>query len=158
MPTHSLRQAGREEGKGNMRARSQFAILWSYQMRTEGEGGERGRTGAAISIGPAASNQLGRLPRTDGFGPRRTDATYGQRCARFRYHFPIRLGRAGKVGVVHRKPSKLSRGESDRPTDPLVAVVRPSVRRASSPRRGVWRRRRRLFIGLVGETSDNKSI
>ena len=42
-------------------------------------------------------------------------------CARIRYHFPIRLGRAGKVGVVHRKPSKLSRGE----TDPLVGVVRP---------------------------------
>ena len=40
--THSGRQAAAKEGKGNMRARSQFAILWSYQMRTEGEGG-RGR-------------------------------------------------------------------------------------------------------------------
>ena len=78
---------------------------------------------------------------------------------RFRYHFPIRLGRAGKVGVVHRDPlrRKLS-GESD----PLATATADR-----GPRRpciiavvfGVFlRRRRRLFIGLVGETSDNKSI
>ena len=82
---YSLSHSGvawRSGGKGNMRARSQFAILWSYQMSRRKEGGREAEgEGAAISIGRAASNQSARLPRTartaTGHGPRRTNGGRG---------------------------------------------------------------------------------
>ena len=98
---YSLTQAGSggEEGKGNMRARSQFAILWSYQMRTEGEGGEREREYGGRNIYRPRCIQSARPSTTHGRLRAQADRrdVRTERCARFRYHFPIRLGRAGKV-------------------------------------------------------------
>ena len=112
-----------------MRARSQFAILWSYQMRRRKEGGRLGEGGpqylsaALHPISPPVYHARTATAAGPG-GP--TDRP--TRRTRFRYHFPIRLGRAGKVGVVHRDPlrRKLS-GESD----PLATASSPSFSASS---------------------------
>ena len=54
--SHSGRRGAAEGGKGNMRARSQFAILRSYQMRRSGErereGGRRGPQYLSAALHP----------------------------------------------------------------------------------------------------------
>ena len=149
----------RPGGKGNMRARSQFAILWSYQMRRRERGREKE---AAISIGRAASNQPARLPRTDCSG-------YGRRRKR-EDRSELRPGGRDAVSLSFPNSSRPPRGKScasgTSPRPPAMVAfllhrkwsewrVRPTRWRRPSVHH---RRRRRCGGGFLSALSERQAI